>query len=66
MTKMIRKFFLKTLNQYASKWLVLFVDVILVQVSFFIAYFVRFNISLDFDFDILLNQLQNLAFQLFL
>lgn len=54
---MIRNFFLKTLNKYASKWLVLLVDVFLVLVSFFIAYFIRFNVSLDFDFSILKNQI---------
>ena len=54
---MIRNFFLRTLNKYASKWLVLFIDLILVLVAFFIAYFVRFNISFDFDVLILINQI---------
>jgi FlaA1/EpsC-like NDP-sugar epimerase len=54
---MIRKFFLKTLNKYASKWFVLLVDAFLVLVSFFIAYFIRFNVSLNFDFSILINQI---------
>jgi FlaA1/EpsC-like NDP-sugar epimerase len=54
---MIRKFFLKALNKYASKWIVLLIDIFLVLVSFFIAYFIRFNVSLDFDFSILKNQI---------
>lgn len=54
---MIRKFFLKTLNKYASKWLVLLVDIILVLLSFFVAYFIRFNVSLNFDFPSLFNQI---------
>ena len=54
---MIKRLFLKTLNKYASKWVVLTVDVFLVVLSFFIAYFIRFNISFDFDFYKLLHQI---------
>lgn len=54
---MLRNFFLKTLNKYASKWLVLCIDLFLVIVSFLIAYFIRFNISLNFDFADVLNQI---------
>ncbi|WP_298766038.1 nucleoside-diphosphate sugar epimerase/dehydratase [uncultured Polaribacter sp.] len=46
---MIRTLFLKALNKYASKWLVLLVDILLVCFSFLVAYAVRFNVSLNFD-----------------
>ncbi|WP_299017497.1 nucleoside-diphosphate sugar epimerase/dehydratase [uncultured Polaribacter sp.] len=48
---MIKTFFLNFLNKYASKWVVLIIDVLLVCISFFIAYTVAFDISLDFDFN---------------
>ena len=46
---MFRSFFLKTLNRYASRWLVLGVDLFLVCFSFIISYAIRFNISFDFN-----------------
>lgn len=46
---MFRTLFLKTLNKYASKWLVLTIDLILVCISFFFAYAIRFNATLDFN-----------------
>ena len=46
---MLRSFFLKTLNRYASRWLVLGVDLFLVCFSFIISYAIRFNISFDFN-----------------
>ena len=46
---MLRSFFLKTLNKYASKWLVLGIDILLVCFSFLLAYIIRFNISFDFN-----------------
>jgi FlaA1/EpsC-like NDP-sugar epimerase len=46
---MLRSFFLKTLNKYASRWLVLCIDVFLVCFSFILAYIVRFDISFDFN-----------------
>jgi FlaA1/EpsC-like NDP-sugar epimerase len=48
---MLRNFFLKTLNKYASRWLVLCIDVILVCFSFILAYIVRFDVSFDFNVD---------------
>ena len=54
---MLRIFFLKTLNKYASKWLVLFVDLCLVALSFFFSYAIRFNASLDFEVSQVLVQL---------
>ena len=46
---MLRKLFLKTLNKYASRWLVLLIDILLVCFSFIGAYAIRFNLSLNFD-----------------
>jgi FlaA1/EpsC-like NDP-sugar epimerase len=46
---MLKHFFLKKLNRYASKWLVLIIDVFSVVISFVLAYFVRFNASFDFE-----------------
>jgi FlaA1/EpsC-like NDP-sugar epimerase len=54
---MLRNFFLRTLNKYASKWLVLGVDLMLVCFSFLLAYIIRFNISFDFNIDQLYIQL---------
>ena len=54
---MIRNFFLKTLNKYASKWCVLFIDVVLISLAFIVAYTIRFNISLNFDLNSLKAQL---------
>lgn len=57
MIKMIKNFFLRNLNKYASKWLVLFIDLVLVVVSFFIAHFIRFNVSFNFNYANLLSQI---------
>ena len=54
---MLRSFFLKTLNKYASKWLVLFIDLCLTIFSFVIAYFIRFNLSFEFQTEELINQI---------
>jgi FlaA1/EpsC-like NDP-sugar epimerase len=54
---MMRTLFLKTLNKYASKWLVLGFDVLLVCISFVLAYSIRFNISFNFNIDSFIVQL---------
>ncbi|QVY67320.1 nucleoside-diphosphate sugar epimerase/dehydratase [Polaribacter sp. Q13] len=59
---MIRNFILRTLDKYASKWIVFFVDLFLVFVSFFIAYFIRFNVSFNFNVNNLLNQIPFVLF----
>lgn len=58
---MIRKMFLERLNKYASKWLVLTVDISLILVSFIISYFIKFNTSFDFNFYELAHQLPALV-----
>lgn len=46
---MIREFFFRNGRRYASKWTVLFIDLCIVAVSFILAYFIRFNLSFNFD-----------------
>lgn len=48
---MIKTYLINNANRYASKWLVLAIDVCLILVSFVISYFIRFNFTLDFDVD---------------
>jgi FlaA1/EpsC-like NDP-sugar epimerase len=54
---MVRKFFLKFLNKYASRWLVLFIDILLMCFGFILAYSIRFNVSFNFETTNLFNQL---------
>ncbi|TXD48917.1 polysaccharide biosynthesis protein [Polaribacter sp. IC073] len=58
---MIRNFFLKALKKYASKWLVLCIDVLLVCFAFIVAYAIRFNLSLNFDHSNLTAQIPVIA-----
>ncbi|WP_428742002.1 polysaccharide biosynthesis protein [Tenacibaculum sp.] len=58
---MIKSLILKALSKHTSKWLVLIIDIILVCISFVLAYSVRFNASLNFDFDNLYYQLPFIA-----
>tara|TARA_R110002073_G_scaffold322276_2_gene498842 strand:+ start:24800 stop:26704 length:1905 start_codon:yes stop_codon:yes gene_type:complete len=53
---MIRNYLLRILNKYASKWIVLAIDLILVSLSFVFAYFIRFEGTFNFDKSILLYQ----------
>lgn len=46
---MIKNYFAFYSQKHASKWLVLSIDLALVLVTFFTAYFIRFNFTLDFD-----------------
>lgn len=46
---MIKKVALKAFEKYASRWIVLLIDIFLVCMSFILAYTVRFNASLNFD-----------------
>ena len=46
---MVRKLLLKALDKYASKWVVLLIDVLLICLSFIVAYTVKFNASFNFD-----------------
>ncbi|MGB1219807.1 MAG: polysaccharide biosynthesis protein [Flavobacteriales bacterium] len=59
---MLKNLILKNLNNYASKWLVLLVDAVLVALAFVIAYLVRFNLSLNFRLSDLYTQLPVVVF----
>lgn len=59
---MILKFLHKISQKYASKWLILLLDLIIVAVTFFLAYLIRFNFKIDFDVDIVLKQLPFVLF----
>ena len=54
---MREKFPQRILNKYASKWVVLCFDVLLVCVAFILAYLIRFNFSFNFDTTNLIAQL---------
>ena len=45
---MLRKFLIHNTNKYASRWLVLAIDLFLVMQTFVLAYLVRFNFSFNF------------------
>ena len=53
---MLIKFLHKISKKYASKWLVLLFDIIIIVASFFLAHLIRFNFKLEFDFNLLLQQ----------
>ena len=54
---MLVNFLNRISEKYASKWLVLLFDITIVGATFFIAYLIRFNFAIDFDFQILLKQI---------
>lgn len=54
---MLMKLLHKISNKYASKWLVLVFDLCIVVFTFFIAYLIRFNFSLAFNFTLMTKQL---------
>ena len=58
---MIKEYLSNTAQRNASKWLVLAIDIFLVCIAFLLSYFVRFNLTLNFDTDKLLLQLPLVA-----
>ncbi|WP_339895693.1 nucleoside-diphosphate sugar epimerase/dehydratase [uncultured Algibacter sp.] len=46
---MINNYFAYYSQKYASKWLVFGIDLCLILATFFLAYFIRFNFTLNFD-----------------
>jgi FlaA1/EpsC-like NDP-sugar epimerase len=46
---MIKNYFTYYSQKYASKWLVLAIDLVSVVITFLLAYLIRFNFTLDFD-----------------
>jgi FlaA1/EpsC-like NDP-sugar epimerase len=59
---MRKKLVLKAFEKYASRWVVLIIDIILICISFILAYTVRFNASLNFDTESLYYQIPFIAF----
>lgn len=58
---MIKNLLNKIFRKYASKWLVMIVDLIIVIVSFFMAYLIRFNFKLEFDLILVVKQVPYIA-----
>tara|TARA_R110000868_G_scaffold16305_1_gene73443 strand:- start:3612 stop:5558 length:1947 start_codon:yes stop_codon:yes gene_type:complete len=54
---MIQNYLTNSVSKYASKWLVLIIDIILVSFAFILSYFILFNLTLNFDVSKLLVQL---------
>ncbi|TDQ31178.1 polysaccharide biosynthesis protein [Zeaxanthinibacter enoshimensis] len=54
---MIKDYLVSNAHRYASKWLVLAIDVILIFFSFVLSYFIRFNLTFNFDTDRLFLQI---------
>ena len=54
---MIKHYFAYFSQKYASKWLVLAIDLSIVMVTFLMAYLIRFNFTFDFDVEAFLIQL---------
>ncbi len=58
---MIKNYLVSNAHRYASKWLVLAIDVVLISISFVLAYIIRFNLTFDFDSEKLFVQLPIVA-----
>ncbi len=54
---MIQHYLTNTAERYASKWLVLAIDIAIIAISFVLSYFIRFNLTFNFDVDKLFVQL---------
>ena len=54
---MIKNYLVNNAHRYASKWLVLAIDVVIICISFVLSYFIRFNLSFTFNTIDLLTQL---------
>ena len=58
---MIKRYLVSNAHRYASKWLVLVIDVCMIAISFVLSYLIRFNLTLDFEIDKLFIQLPIIA-----
>ncbi|WP_273276736.1 polysaccharide biosynthesis protein [Maribacter polysiphoniae] len=54
---MIQNYLINNAQRYASKWLVLAIDLVVVAASFLLSYFIRFNLTFNFEVNKLLVQL---------
>lgn len=59
---MLQEYLAFNAQRYASKWLVLAIDLIVVSLSFVLSYLIRFNLTLDFEVEKLLVQLPLIVF----
>lgn len=59
---MISKLLHKVSHKYASKWLILLIDICIVIITFFFAYIIRFNFQIDFNLEEILGQLPYVFF----
>ena len=59
---MIKNYLVNNAHRYASKWLVLAIDIAVISISFVLSYLIRFNLTLDFEVGKLLVQLPIVAF----
>jgi FlaA1/EpsC-like NDP-sugar epimerase len=53
---MIKNYLINNAHRYASKWLVLAIDVFLISVAFVMSYCIKFNLTFEFDIDKLIMQ----------
>lgn len=58
---MYKKILVKLFNRYASRWLILLLEVLITIFTFFFAYIIRFNIELDFGIISFLKQIPIIA-----
>ncbi len=58
---MIQSYLTNTVERYASKWLVLAIDVVIVCIAFVLSYFIRFNLTFNFEVENLLIQVPLVA-----
>nr|WP_299172585.1 nucleoside-diphosphate sugar epimerase/dehydratase [uncultured Allomuricauda sp.] len=58
---MIQSYLTSTVERYASKWLVLAIDLVIVCIAFVLSYFVRFNLTFNFEVENLLIQVPLVA-----
>lgn len=58
---MIKDYLVNNSHRYASKWLVLGIDIVSISISFILSYFIRFNLTFNFDTDRLFTQLPIVA-----
>ncbi len=54
---MLEKYLTKTIFRHSSKWIVLCIDLLIVGIAFVLSYFIRFNLTLNFDVNKLFVQL---------
>ena len=58
---MTQNYLSQNVNRYTAKWFVLFIDIFIVSVSFFLSYWIRFNLSMTFDLELLYTRLPFVA-----